>query len=251
MLDNTIVSDKEKLFLHRKVWNEKPSLQYFYTEAIFKQIETLCDSFPVLEVGSGPGFLKEYLRKVVASDIVPMPWLDLACQSDRLPFKDSTFSSIVCVDVFHHLISPLGFLKEAQRVTCPKGRIIMVEPWITPFSIFFLKAVHHELCEKVKDPWEGAFKQNKRHLEGNMYIPYQCFEDNAKKRFQELFPHLKLESIKLLGVFVYILTGGFQPGIGIKSQRIIKRLLKVESLLEPVLSWLFAMRALIVIENLK
>lgn len=237
--------------LHRQVWRAKPSLSYFYSEAFFKKIKYYCSRFPVLEVGSGPGFLKDYWREIIISDVFYMPWLDIVSRCEKLPFKDSTFANLVCVDVFHHLASPVKFLKEAERVLVPKGQIIMIEPWITSFSYIFWKYVHHEMCKRVQYPWTNTSKEDMKPFDGNAYIPYQCFGRKNQRELKIRCPHLKLKRIELLGVFVYPLTGGFQPALGIRSASLIKALLHIERLLEPALSPFSATRALIVLENLK
>ncbi len=248
---NVEIDDYQRLLSHREVWRKKPALNYFYSEALFKKIKYYCNRLPILEVGSGPGFLKNYWKDIVSSDAIPVPWLDMACRCEELPFRDSTFASLVCIDVFHHLAYPLEFLKEAERVVVPEGKIIMIEPWMTPISHIFYKYIHHELCEKSRDPWGGVSRKDQGLFDGNVYLTYQCFNRKGRTEFETHCPNLRLKKIELLGVFVYFLTGGFQPNLGIKSKRLMNNLFRIEKSLEPLFSSLCATRALIVIENLK
>jgi len=251
LYSNAKVGAREQLFIHRQVWKEKPALSYYYTETFFKRIKASCKNGTILEVGSGPGFLKDFWNNILATDVVCMPWLDAVCDCEKMPFRDSVFDNLILIDVFHHLGSPAGFFEETNRVLKPGGKIIMIEPWITPLSYIFWRYVHHEQCERVPDSWLGLHRLEKRPFDGNAYVPYQCFCRKNRASFSARWPNLKLEAIDLLGVFVYPLTGGFQSGLGIKDKGIIKKLIKLENIIEKILSPIFATRAMIKLEKLK
>ena len=96
---------------------------------------------PILEIGAGGGHSQSYIPDAISIDIQVVPWLDAVADAHALPFSDGIFSNIFMLDVMHHLSNPNSFLREAQRVLAPGGRIVMIEPEITPLSRFFLYPV--------------------------------------------------------------------------------------------------------------
>jgi len=112
-----------------------------------------------VEVGAGPGFFKQTLPSVISTDIVWCPWLDAVADAQKLPFQSSTVANIFGVDMLHHLASPMTFLLEAQRILLPGGRLILVEPWVTPFSYFIDRYFHQEDCDLSTHLWDlGDFR---------------------------------------------------------------------------------------------
>ena len=75
----------------------------------------------VLELGAGPGGLREQLPGtfVVTADLRSFAGLDLQADGCRLPFKDKSFTTAVCVDVLEHIPPVLrpALVAELRRVT--------------------------------------------------------------------------------------------------------------------------------------
>ena len=150
---------RERLDEHRRVWADKPVLAQVYGV----WFEALLSELPpgrALEVGAGPGFLREYARRQrpdlawIAADLIPAPWNDLAADALGLPLLGGTVGSVVGLDLVHHLASPRRFFQEAARVLSPRGRIAVVEPWVTPLSFPIYRWLHEEGCTLGLDPWD-------------------------------------------------------------------------------------------------
>jgi SAM-dependent methyltransferase len=130
-----------------RAWDAKPLLNKIYA-GFYGRILTLIDpAIPgrIVEIGSGIGNLKAHLPGALATDLFPNPWLDLACDGYELPFRTGSLSHLVLFDVFHHLLAPNAFLREARRVLVPStGRLILFEPYISWSSHPVYGLFHHE-----------------------------------------------------------------------------------------------------------
>src|SRR5687768_4038277 len=125
-------------------WERKPILREIYGGFYGSIIKLIDPAIPgqIVEIGSGIGNLKQHLPHAITTDLFPNPWLDLACDAYRLPFRDGSVSHLILFDVFHHLRYPLAFLSEARRVL--KGRLILFEPFISWSSFPMYGLFHHE-----------------------------------------------------------------------------------------------------------
>lgn len=234
---------------HRETWQNKKILRDIYTEWYQKIISNLSNvPGKTLELGSGSGNFKECKPDIITSDIDPQPWLDMSFDAHHMPFHNKKLANIVMIDVLHHLANPLLFFKEANRVLKNKGKIIMVEPYPSPFSIIVYKLFHPEpfifnidYFNQVKD-----FKE-KNPWESNQAIPFLLFFKHINK-FNKIFSkNYKVISREKFSFILYPLSGGFEnkqiiPNIFIPIAKISeKKFTPLKSLL--------AFRCLIVLEK--
>lgn len=238
----------EKILIdHRQTWYQKPVLRAIYVD-FYRQIASAHKSGRSLEVGGGSGNLKDFANLVVSTDIVYMPWLDVVADAQALPFEAASFSNIVGVDVLHHIERPKLFLSEAQRVLASGGRIILIEPAITPISWAFYRFFHPEPVVMSADPLEdGPGDPNRTPFDANQAIPTLLL-GRHRQHLNQLFPHLKIVRLEWLSLFAYPLSGGFQPWCLIPLA-CIGPLLNVERRLAGWFGKIMAFRRLIVIEK--
>jgi len=232
---------------YRAIWNDKPVLQELYRD-YYRRIAARCVPGRTLEVGGGSGNLKAALGQVTCTDILPAPWLDVVADAQLLPFADGSFTNIVLVDVLHHLENPRSFLCEVQRLLTPGGRVVMLEPAITPMSWPFYRYGHQEALDFWQDPlalqrtggWRDPFNANQA-------IPTLLF-GRFRARFEREFPRLQLKQVEKLSFFAYPLSGGFRPWT-LLTVSLARALLRIENYLQPFLGPLMAFRLLVVLEQ--
>ncbi|MCL2640206.1 MAG: class I SAM-dependent methyltransferase, partial [Phycisphaerales bacterium] len=140
------------LDVRAEVWRKRPLLREIYHRYFAEMCEHLGGGGDtILELGGGSGNFKEYFQThhagkgtLIASDVVATPHCDLVADAMALPFADGSLDNIVMMDVLHHVPFPLRFFTEAQRVLRPGGRIVMMEPYISPASRLVFKLAHPE-----------------------------------------------------------------------------------------------------------
>lgn len=187
---------REKLFL-RNIYQQWYS--YFLTEA---------DSVPqnkhLVEIGSGGGFLKETLPRVICTDILDLPGLDLQCSALDFPFENNSAGAVFMIDTFHHIPDSALFLAEAVRILAKGGKLIMIEPANTFWGRPIYRNFHHEPFNTKADwtipatgPMSGA----------NQALPWIVFIRD-RQVFEKQFPELEIRQIKYLNPFLYLLSGG-------------------------------------------
>lgn len=231
--------------IRREVLKKKRFLQRIYREWYRHLVAVLPQGGgPILELGSGVGYLSEFLPGAVTSDLLLVPHVRAVFDGCKLPFAAGSLRAIVMTDVFHHLPHSEAFLHDAERSLRPGGIVAMVEPWSTPWSRFVYVRFHHEPFEAAAESWELS---TAGPLSGaNGALPWIVFERD-RTRFETEFPGLRVRSIRLLMPFSYLLSGGFSaltpmPGWSFRLWAAIERALN------PLNPWL-AMFALIVLDR--
>ena len=119
---------------HKVTWDKKIILKRLYSLWYREMLLHFNSGGLCLEVGGGTGNFKEFYPQTVCTDIVQLPWLDVVASAEALPFADGTFANMVLFDVLHHLENPSHFFTESLRVLTDRGRLIIMEPYISPVS---------------------------------------------------------------------------------------------------------------------
>jgi SAM-dependent methyltransferase len=204
---NGLELDDPNLTLERReIVRSKPFLNNIYCE----WYSMLADSLPcmdggVLELGSGPGFIKEFITDVITSEIFYIPEISLALDGENMPFADQTLRGIVMTDVLHHLPKPRRFFSEAGRCVKQGGVIAMIEPWNTPWSKLLYTWLHHEPFNPQASTWE--FPSTGPLSGANGANPWIIFQRD-RKIFEQEFPKLHIECIRPMYPLRYLLSGG-------------------------------------------
>lgn len=133
----------------------------------------------VLEIGSGPGHVADILIQAGAIvtgvdfspemvEVAQRKYPDIAfkqADAERLPFKESSFDSVVANFVVHHLARPEVVFREVNRVLKLGGRFAF-SVWGDPEkqssigAFFGAVAAHHDLEEPPHGPLFGVTERS-------------------------------------------------------------------------------------------
>jgi SAM-dependent methyltransferase len=200
------IDDPRAVERRRRIIREKQFLSRIYREWYLQIAEGLPPgSGPILELGSGPGFLREYVPDVMTSDVFHHTGIDVVLDGAAIPLADETLHAIVMLDVLHHIAQPRQFFSEASRVVQSGGGIVMIEPWVTRWSTFVYSRLHHEPFRPDAREWE--FPSTGPLSGANGALPWILFERD-RNRFETEFPEWTIARIEPLMPFRYLLSGG-------------------------------------------
>lgn len=244
-LQNNFNSDKKRIKIFREIWRKKGILRRIYFDK-WQKMMSFAKEGKVVEIGSGPGNFKDFYPKAILTDIVSNPWIDIVSDGVNLPFKNNEITTIIFVDVLHHMSDPIHFLKEAQRVLKSGGRLIFEEPYVSFLSHLVYK-VHHEGLNMECDKNNYRQDPRKRALEADLAVPTVMFGRDYN-RVKKFFPRLKLIHIDKYDYFFHLLYGNFSYKQLIPSFLFIP-LKKIEEKLK-FLKEIFSFKILVVLEKI-
>ena len=197
----------ELIRIHGELIQRKPFLRALYREH-YRELARCLDGVPegpIVEIGSGGGFVKQVVPSVVTTDLHSAPHLDRVMSAERLDFPDASVSAILMLNVFHHLPDPRSFLREAVRILKPGGRAILIEPahtwlWRRLYRLFSAEPYDAE----AKD-W--GFPPAGRFTAANVPQAWIVMERDVP-RFRAEFPELRLAARRRHTALLYLLSGG-------------------------------------------
>jgi len=206
---------RERLHEHRRIWEQKPVLAAVYAPWFDALLAALPDSGIVIEVGAGPGFLAAHARRHaprlqwVATDVVGVPWNDVAADALRLPVRRGSIAAVVGLDVVHHLADPARFFEEAAAALAPGGCVAVLEPWVTPLSYPVYRWLHQEGCRPGRDPWRPfGDARAKDAFDGDNGIFTNLVRSAGPERWRSL--GLQPPRVTLINGLAYLLSLGFR-----------------------------------------
>jgi hypothetical protein len=229
--------------LRKQIIQEKPLLKSIYQEwyrTISEHLPTV--DGPVLEMGSGAGFLKAYIPDLITSDIFPIAGNDIACEAQQLPFHNNCLRALVLINVLHHISDPLLFFKDAERCVKKGGAIIMVEPWVSSWSRIIYSKLHHEPFDPASLSW--TLPPSGPLSGGNDALPWIIFQRDRELFMQQTNWRIKL--IEETMPFRYLLSGGVSMR-NLMPAWVIRPLTFLEKSMSPGLLNKTAMFAIVVL----
>ena len=200
------IDDPRLVSLRRRLIRDKAFLRRIYQEWYAAIAAALpAGDGPVLELGSGGGFLDESVSGLITSELRACPHVRVVLNGQVLPFAGGSLRAIVMIDVLHHLPESRRFVREAARCVRSGGRVVMIEPWVSSWSALVYSRLHHEPFRPEAGEWE--FPPGGPLSAANMALPWIMFvRDRAQ--FEREFPQWRVVSISPFMPFRYILSGG-------------------------------------------
>jgi SAM-dependent methyltransferase len=195
---------------HRRAWQNNAPLRLLYERWYGKVRAALPPRGrgPWIELGSGPGFAREFIPELELSDVVRAPWHAHRIEAEALPFADGAVGALVLFDVLHHLRAPARFFEEAVRVLAPGGRVVLCEPYLSLLSSPIYRHLHEEGADTRVDPLAPASADEKDPFEGNQAVPSLIF-GRDRSAFERRFPALRIAAFERFAGPSYLASGGF------------------------------------------
>jgi SAM-dependent methyltransferase len=200
------LDDPRTIEARRAVIASKPMLRRIYAE----WYDAICQAVPpggepVVEIGSGAGFLADLLPGVVTSEVQVCSGVRVVLDGCELPFGDASLRGIVMTNVFHHLPDVERFLGDAARTVRVDGVVVMIEPWVSRWSRFVYSRLHHEPFDVEATEWR--FPSSGPLSGANGALPWIVFERD-RSRFERRFPEWAVRRITPVLPLRYLLSGG-------------------------------------------
>lgn len=240
-LSSLDVDSVEYSLSHLEVLRRKPMVRAlfraFYDECRSADIRYFGEARGIrLEIGSGTSFMKDVYPDVAASDIKRLPFVDLVCRAEEIPFSSSSVRAVYGINIFHHLQRPREFFREIVRVVSPGGGVVLIEPYHGWLARALFRHLHtSERFDPDVASWEppdavGPFSN------ANQALSFIVFQRDVS-RFREEFPSLEIVLDRPHTHLQYLLSGGVNfrqlvPSVLTGSVRNCERLLR------PLDKWL-------------
>ena len=192
--------------LRRQIILSKPFLRQIYDDWYRLILEHLpAGDAPVLELGSGAGYLADLVPNLITSEVFFCQNMRLIANAMELPFQPASLRAIVMTDVLHHIPDVRRFFRQAAICVVPGGAIVMIEPWFSWWSRIIWRRLHHEPFRPESADW--AFPPAGPLSGANGALPWILFERD-REAFLKEFPQFKLDLVQPMMPFRYLVSGG-------------------------------------------
>jgi SAM-dependent methyltransferase len=222
--------------IHRLAIERKPFLKGIYRRHYREYLRFLAGmpEGPVVEIGSGGGFLKDVLPDAITTDLRADQRIDRVMRAEKLDFPNESVAGILMLNVFHHLPDPRAFLREAARVLAPRGRAVLIEPAHTLLWSRLYRLFSGEPYDENAREW--GFPELGRFSGANVPQAWIVFERDRAK-FEREFPQLTLLAKHDHTALIFLVSGGIWFR-GVVPSWSFPAFVGLENLLRPGMRWL-------------
>jgi SAM-dependent methyltransferase len=205
------LDDARTSALRKQIIASKPFLKAIYDEWYSLLVSELpAGNGAALEIGSGAGHCAEFIPNLITSEVFSCPGVRIVLDARQLPFAAGSLRVIVMTNVLHHIPEVGRFFEDASRCLRPGGKILMIEPWVTPWSKVVYTHFHHEPFDPKAADW--SFPSTGPLSGANGALPWIIFSRD-RTEFESRFPKLSIEHIRPFMPFRYLVSGG----VGMRS----------------------------------
>ena len=177
--------------------------QYLYGR-LGNIVEDQHDHGAIIEIGSGSGLAKFFIKGVITTDINGALSPDLCADARSLPFSDRSVAGILMKDSLHHLPDVEEFLNEAQRILIDGGVVAIIDPYWGFLAKFVYKYIHQEEFNPSCPTW--SFNSSSP-WDSNQALSFLILRRD-RDRLEQQWPNFEVEEhCPLLGPS-FLLSGG-------------------------------------------
>lgn len=230
----------DRLAAHARVLNSKRMLRAVFVgfHQDFDRLDRrwLSGEGARVEIGSGVAPIRDSFPDVLATDVVPGAGLDRILDAEDMDLADASVRVIFGQNCFHHFPHPERFFAELERVLCPGGGAILLEPYHGPLATFLFKRLFDsEGFDKEFPSWQTPLAGPMRGA--NQALSYIVFERD-RAEFERCFPRLRIVHEETCSnQFAYLMSGGLNFR-QLWPDWLAPPLAAVERLLSPFGRWL-------------
>jgi SAM-dependent methyltransferase len=164
----------------------------------------------VVELGCGAGLTEFFVTscKVLATDVTPYPWTAACVDAMHLPLSPSSVDVFICVNMIHHVATPVVFLDSLSRCLRPGGRVLIHEPHPSVAMLTALRLMRHEGWSFDVDVFDeqAAVNDPADPWSGNNAVSELLFGD--ERRFAGRFPEFEKLFDRYSEFLLFPLSGG-------------------------------------------
>lgn len=233
---------------HRRQLAQRPALREVYAHYAERMRRHLSSTTGLqVELGTGAGPLAVHFPDFLHTDAFAHEGADRVVDACAMPFQAGEVANLLAVDVLHHLPEPSRFFSEVDRVLVPGGRLVLLEPYISPGSWPLYALAHHEPVRLRVDPFRRPASRDPSGGPCNQAAATLAF-GRHRRSFEARWPRLRVQALERSDGVVYPLTGGYSRPSRIPAA-LVRRLLPLEDMAMRWLGGLFAARLLVVLER--
>ncbi len=165
-----------------------------------------------IEVGSGAGFSKEFIKNknFKLTDLGDDNHLDFKnIDAQNTGFENDSFNYVIASNMIHHIPFPIKFFKEMNRILKKNGKLIIFESYCSLIFQLATIIMKHEGFDFTLNVWDekNPKSDEKNAWHGNIAVPHLIFDD--KKKFDEnLGKFFKIKHEKLTECLIFLNSGG-------------------------------------------
>ena len=191
---------------YKRIWDSSPVLRRFYRDIWAWAWEEVTLK-PVVELGGGAGLMRERYPELFSTDLLPFPNTTLQCDATRLPFRPESVGCFVGIAFFHHCTALRTLLEEAQTALQPGGRMVLIDPYISPLSRWIYRFATDEAVDLSEKPLETqAANAGNPLLDANVARATLVFL-REREAYDRLFPAFQIKSVECINFFRHIAAG--------------------------------------------
>ncbi len=192
--------------------SKSKNIKFLLNERFSWMNDFIQDEDSGIEVGSGAGFAKDFIKNknFKLTDIGEDDHLDLKnIDAQSTGFEDESFDYVIASNMIHHIPFPIKFFKEMDRILKKGGKLIIFESYCSLVFQLATIIMKHEGFDFTLDVWDekNPKSDEKNAWHGNIAVPHLIFDDTAKFE-KNLGKYFKIEYEKLTECLIFLNSGG-------------------------------------------